>query len=466
MLASITAAALSLLCCEKKPQPQPSDDSVKPVLVLKESFEKLPQDDTVKEIRSLKGGYSLEFSSGAGIVFDTQNYALVTVDDEGWLCINGDRSIRKFIENPRYTVGPEGLWYKDGAKTYKRATPENSLAGGADTYLVNVIQGPRSVTAQFSDMSSMVFPRERKTEIFVKKSASRMDIFVSLDGEQYLDYPFNKRYKAWSEGGYPSFLDNWGMGALELHKRDGDAFSRISTLFLSGEAEMALNVTSGNDPSAFKYVGGTLHGFENLYAKDGAEALTIEIDGRSIAPDETFALTEAGSITMTQRSLIYQAHTNSNPFAEVFRKWTFEGGDLHIRVDVKFLRDMEISQAQFGMLCVLRRWEGSESQPYLTCWALKDNVATPYDVTDGWTGRDSSLTQRDHGTNRITEYGEKGFSFALCADSDSDLRQGGGMFVGTNGNAYNKIYFDMLGRCSIKAGECVHSHIHWEIDKQ
>lgn len=465
MLATLLVGWLALGCVKPVPPVDPDKGKVKPVLVLKEEFEKIPEGTVLSGIKTLNGGYSLEFDCGTSIVMDNLNYGLVTVDSEDWICVNGDRTNKKFMSIPRYTVGPEGLWYSDGKKTYKRATPENTLAGEGDIHLTNVIDAPRSVTANFSDQSSVIFAKKRSTTMYVSKKAGQMDIFISLDGEQFLDYPFYKRYKAYSAGAYPSYLDNWGIGALELHRRGGESFTKVSTLFLRGEAEMALNVTSGEDPSKYEYVGGTLHGFENICVENDARCITMTVDGEDIAEDATFALREATTVVMTQKSLICQSRTNGNPFASVERRWTFENGDLHIRVDVTFLRDMEISQAQFGMLCVLRRWEGIESNPYLTCWAVKDSNPVPYDVTDGWTGRDSSLTQRDHNATRITEYGEKGLSFALCTDSDSDLQAGGGMFVGTNGNAYNKIYFDMLGRCSAKAGQKFHSHIHWEIDK-
>ena len=58
---------------------------------------------------------------------------------------------------------------------------------------------------------------------------------------------------------------------------------------------------------------------------------------------------------------------------------------------------------------------------------------------------------------------EKGLSFALVVDEGT--RKGGGMMVGTNGNAYNKIYFDLTGSYSAKKDEKLAARVHWEIEK-
>lgn len=133
---------------------------------------------------------------------------------------------------------------------------------------------------------------------------------------------------------------------------------------------------------------------------------------------------------------------------------------LTIDITLDMLRDMYCHDMMFGMLCVLRRWEGNSAAPYLTRYGVKDNVPdTVHDLRDGWTG---GIGNRDSGTRKITEYGEMGWSFALAVDGSS---HGGGMFVGTNGNAYNKIYFDMAHNYSAAAGERFHGRVHWEIER-
>lgn len=37
--------------------------------------------------------------------------------------------------------------------------------------------------------------------------------------------------------------------------------------------------------------------------------------------------------------------------------------------------------------------------------------------------------------------------------------------VGTNGNAYNKIYFDLTGSYYAKKDEKLAARVHWEIEK-
>ena len=38
------------------------------------------------------------------------------------------------------------------------------------------------------------------------------------------------------------------------------------------------------------------------------------------------------------------------------------------------------------------------------------------------------------------------------------------MFVGTNGNAYNKIYLDLTGKYNAVAGEVLKGKVHWEVE--
>ena len=275
----------------------------------------------------------------------------------------------------------------------------------------------------------------------------------------FIRYPFKKRYRSWKEGKYPSFLDNWGVMALQLCKKDGEDFLNGTDLFLNGESEMALQVPDGRNNGSYKYVGGSLHGFENILVEDGKRQLTITVDGDNLTEDSVFSLRKASKIVMTQRSELCLAYTNSDPFALAYRIWTFENGILTIRIELTLLKDTAFNQAMFGMMCVLRRWEGDSSKPYLTCKAIKDNVPqTILDVSDGW-----GSMKKDPYTSRITEFGEKGLSFALVVDEGT--RKGGGMMVGTNGNAYNKIYLDLTGKYKAKAGETLIGQVHWEIRK-
>ena len=54
-------------------------------------------------------------------------------------------------------------------------------------------------------------------------------------------------------------------------------------------------------------------------------------------------------------------------------------------------------------------------------------------------------------------------SFALVFD-EGTYKDNGGMFVGTIGNAYNKIYLDLTGKYDAVAGEVLRGRVHWEIE--
>lgn len=465
MLALIAAAVVLTACPSGKEDTPAKKEEIKTNLVLKSAFSKISSDAKIVSVTAGDGIRTASFSDGSSIAFDEFNHGFLSVGTDDYIYMNGHRSEHRFVDIPYWTVGADGMWYTDGEATAVRATPANYDAAPGDIYLTNVQDGVRSVEFRFSDGSILSYPVLTEHKIFVRKAASKMEILVGVEGDsRYILYPFNKRYRAYSEGAYPSFLDNWGIGALELHSRSGDSFSKTASLFLNGEAEMAVNIPRADDPSTYTYVGGSLHGFEQIDSENGKRCISILVDGEPVAESAVFSLKEVSTVEMYQKSTLYQAYSNSEPWAKAERRWTFKDGDLHIHIKLTLLKDMDIKQAQFGMMCVLRRWEGNSSYNYLTRYAVKDNLPFKvFDTSDGWQNG-SPLTQSDHATNRISQYGERGLSFALVVD-ESTRKDKGGMFCGTNGNAYNKIYYDLTGRYDAKEAEVLESKVHWEIDR-
>lgn len=432
-------------------------------MILKSDIEALPAGAYLQGAENTQFETVLTFSNDEKMYIGKHYGAFIAQDADGFITINGVAAKHKVIDCPYYTFSDDGYWVNQGEKTTELAIPrEPKEADKPGTpYLRFMRDAKKSTTAYFSDGSSITLDKPKpEYKMFVSKSSSQMDVYIGeADGTSYIRYPFKKRNRSYAEGQYPSYLDNWGIGALALCEKSGDSFNAGVDLFLNGEAEMAIQVTDGKDASKNTYVGGTLHGFENITSSGGKRQLTITVDGRSIEEGGTFDLTEAKKIVMTQDSELCQAYTASNPFAKAHRTWTFENGRLSVEIEVTFLRDMYVNQAMFGMLCVLRRWQGNTSQPYLTRYAIKDNKPLEvYDVSDGW-----GSMSKDHGTSKITEYGEKGLSFALAFDGGT-YKEKGGMFVGTNGNAYNKIYLDLTGKYNAVAGEVLKGKVHWEIE--
>lgn len=432
-------------------------------MILKSDIQALPAGAYLLEADVTQYETVLTFSNEKKMYLGKHYSAFIAQDAAGYITINGVSSKHKVIDCPYYTFSDDGYWVNQGEKTEEMAIPrEPKEADKPGTpYLRYMRDSKKSTTAYFSDGSSITLDKPAPVcKMFVRKSSSQMDVYIGeAGGTSYIRYPFRKRHKSYVDGQYPSYLDNWGIGALSLCEKSGDAFDNGVDLFLNGEAEMAIQVTDGKDASKNTYVGGTLHGFENITSANGARQLTINVDGRNIGEGESFDLVEADKIVMTQDSELCQAYTDSNPFAKAHRIWTFENGRLSVEIQVTFLRDMYINQAMFGMLCVLRRWQGNASQPYLTRYAIKNNKPLEvYDVSDGW-----GSMSKDHETSKITEYGEKGWSFALVFDGGT-YKSNGGMFVGTNGNAYNKIYCDLTGKYNAVAGEVLSGKVHWEIE--
>lgn len=279
-------------------------------------------------------------------------------------------------------------------------------------------------------------------EMYVKKSATQLDIYLRTNKGVFIHYPFQHREKAYTAGQYPSFYDNWGIGQVKEASFDGVAMNDNADLFASGEAELAVSVPSGSDSSTNTYVGGSAHGFENIIDGTNGREFCILIDNIAIGETDVIDLTPASKVEIKQRTNICQAYTNTDPFAEATKHWLWENGKMKCTTSLKILRSLTFAFAQFGMMCILRRWEGNTSNDYLTNIAIKNSEPFhKWDVTDGWSG---TLQTPDAACTQIIEYGQMGYGFSLSIETE-DLKTYGGMFVATNNGIYNKIYFD-LGR--------------------
>jgi hypothetical protein len=384
-------------------------------IILKSELEALPEGSVLEEAESGNFATTLTFSGGKTFIAGKRWSAFVSQDADDYITINGRKTEHRVVDFPWYTISPQGNWLKEGVDTGERAISVSPSAAAGGVCLLYLQDRPRGSTAWFSDGSSLSFPRpDPKYEMFVRKTTTQMDVYIGEEGgTEVIRYPFMKRFRAWEEGKYPAFYDNWGIRALQLCKRNGDDVTLDGTaIFLNGEAEMAIAVPDGRDQSTFCYVGGSLHGFENILTEAGKRQITISVDGRDIPEDGTFDLMKASRLVMTQRSELCLAYTNSDPFANAYRIWTFENGRLTVRVELTLLKDTAFNQAMFGMMCVLRRWEGDTSKPYLTRWAVKDNIPEKtIDVSDNW-----GSMSKDPKASRITEYGEMGYSFAPVLD--------------------------------------------------
>lgn len=294
--------------------------------------------------------------------------------------------------------------------------------------------------------------------MYCSKSASAVDIYFRISGEKYIHYPFEKRYKDYTSGQYPSFYDNWGIGKVALLSFAAGALTNDAYLFDEGEAELAVSVVSGQDTN--KYVGGKAHGFENIVVNDSERDITILIDNQRVAEDGVVSLKEVSKVEILQHTSLFQAYTNTDPFADITKHWVFEDGKMACTTTLKVLRALTFNYTQFGMMCVLRRWGASTSNPYLTSRAIKENL--PYkswEVEDGWS---SGLSSPDSSCRRIIEYGEKGLGFSMAITTET-LKTGGGMFVSTNNQAYNKIYFDMARNYTPSVNDVLEATQTWEI---
>ena len=304
---------------------------------------------------------------------------------------------------------------------------------------------------------------EATPNVMVRKTEESMSVFIKTADGIYIEYPFNHRYKSFTEGEYPSFMDNWGIQRVKKAYFEDNVLTSGEYLFQGGEAELAIRVPDGVDNTTDSYVGGGAHGFENIVVENNERKILMLLDGNRIAEDSIIPLKEVQIIEVIQHSQLYQAHTNTNPWANVTKRWVFDRDGVHITSEVTILRALQIQQAQFGMMCVYRRYQGDTTKPYLTNRAIKgSDPFTIYNVEDGWTS--GGLSARTYDCKWILEYGEVGYGFRMTITDDT-IKPNGGMFVGTNNSAYNKIYFDLTNEYMPTVNEVLKATQNWTIGK-
>jgi len=478
---NVLAYAMGIRCVSSsEPTPKGKDEH--------DFFKALPEGAEVTGISIDKDEYTVSFSSGESFVFDRNDCGHVCVSADGYWKINGVKTKYPFAAENHFAVGGDGIWKRNGVATGERATPANKSAGEFDIYVTNVIERARTVEVNFSDGTSLKYGKKLQWQMRVEKTEKDMYVYMGHEGSQnWVRYRFCYRYKNVDNATtYPNRYDNWGLGQPARCSYDGSKFTlpALSELFLNGESEAAVQVTDANGGST--YTGGTLHGWENILQDgSGNRLISIKVDGVKIGEKDEFSLRQASRIDIEQQTRIAMAYGDpvKDQYATVVKRWTIKDGTVTIYDEYSFTSDIKVKQAMFGMFCVKRIDQSNSSYAsgagadpslgYITNLAWKDNDRwNVYAMNEGWNysthqgynarSKDAFFS-KDLNTSRVEEYGEKGWTFAMQLDS-SCVRTGGGFQIGTNGNNYNKIYFDICGNRSMKAGEVLYSTIHWEID--
>lgn len=443
---------------------------VRPGIDQHDFFKALPSDVKVSAVEAVADGYKLEFTDGSSFDLPRDSYGYVTVSEDGYWVVNGRKQQYRFASKDFYTIGSDGKWQKNGEATGIRATPKNHSMQEQDIYVTNVIESARRVKVNFSDATSLSFEKKIDWELYVKKTEKELTFYMghacSNDWIQYRFYYRNKNVD--NPDTYPNHLDNWGLGQPRFCTRNGTTFTQGKDLFLTGEAEAAVQVPDKRDATVYTYTGGTLHGWENILTDtDGSRQFTIKVDGVPVGEKASLSLTKATKIEIEQHTRIARAYGDpvDDQYATIVKRWLFTDGTVQVYDEYTFTKSIEIKQAKFGMFCVIRDFgDGS----YLTNLAVKDtNPHKAYLVENNWEKdckeSHDALSSRDIAVKRMEEYGENGISFALQYDGGT-LKSKGGFNIGTNGNNYNKIYFDICGGYTPSAGETLYSTVHWELD--
>lgn len=231
------------------------------------------------------------------------------------------------------------------------------------------------------------------------------------------------------------------------------------------EAELAINVPDGNNTN-LKYVGGYEHGFDVIITDSSNDRnFRLIVDNQLIGELDTLTLQSAGKITIQSNEYLYQAYTNTNPFATAYKEIEFSDNGIFVSNKVTMLRNMDFNGAQFGMMCLWRRYQGNTSNPYLINKAIANDAPFHiYDVDDDWkeSGIRGIIGTTTYDRTKITEYGELGIGFALRV-VESNIKPNGGMNVWHNGGGFDKIYFDLTGSYAAQQNDVLYAKVEWEI---
>ena len=386
-----------------------------------------------------------------------------------FLAISTERTDGTYTERKRYIANTEDnlpsesgpLSLKKGEKLYiSTKTNEFSLAKVV-SWMVSYQNGEElngNLPLSIKHIEQVI---DASNSMWIKKDATSLIVFFANKKGSYIAYPLKKRYKDFQEGVYPSFLDNWGLEDVSEYTLNNGIMNKKAQLYQNGEAELAINLPRV-DTEEDTYVGGNAHGFENIVNENNGREFVILVDNVKVNENDVFSLKSCSKVEVYQHSKLYQAYSNSNPFADVTKKWVFYEGKVSITTTVKMLRDMSIRQAQFGMMCVYRRLNGKSGETYLTNKAIKDTM--PYQtfiIEDNWNVPE--LRSMDHDACRVIEFGDYGLGFIMEIENDN-RKANGGMFVHNNGtSAYNKIYFDLTGDYQANKGEILKATQTWSI---
>lgn len=334
----------------------------------------------------------------------------------------------------------------------------------------NAILG--DVVKSDSPSNSLLTDAEKKTldsfqpTMLVRKTSETLQVGLNIPSSPYyVVYNLVKRYKAYQEGAYPSFMDNWGLKKPFVGKVANGMFVQVDRIFSDGEAEIAVGVTDPNQPQYSAIVGGAAHGFDNIINTDGNRGFLLLVDSKKIDEDSELDMRPCQEVTLLQHSELCQAYTNSNPWANAIKLWILTPTSAKLKCSISILRDIKIFNGYMGMFCVERHFNGDASAPYMTSKIIKNNH--PFKVfvcEDGWS--DNSLQIADSECTEVTLYGDTDYGYAVRVLQSSKTK-GHGMFVHYNSpsNTYNKVYPQVAANYDAKTGDVISNEVEFVIRK-
>ncbi len=393
-----------------------------------------------------KDGVRIRFADGSW--FNSSNTIKCNISNISISYENGNVILRS-NGNVVYTMSGQKdltisvIGYDSVAARWWNGSIKDLKVNGEDYVIEDNSTDSTIVVEKHQDSSFLTEEEKKKIDaitagMYVEKSATQMNIYFRKADGTYIGYPLIKM----SASGM--FYDYWATRQVFVAQYANGKMNRGENLLYTSEAELAMYI--GLSDGTKNYVGGQMHGFENIAGSiqaggDGSNReIVIIVDGKHVSESEMISLKSSNRVEVYQHTYLYPCSSTASPFAEVSKNWVFEDSKMVVSTSIKMLTSTKFYNIFFGMLGVYRHWMGDATKPYLTSRAVKCNKPSQiFNIEDGWYDKD--LFNLDKECKSLLALGECGYSFKLTIE-DSNLTNGGFM-IRTNNNPYNKIYYGM-----------------------
>ena len=325
---------------------------------------------------------------------------------------------------------------------FMRVTPVNSVTTGAEGIHIEQLgelEGDMPVLPTWDKLHISGFDN-RNIWLYIPMGSGVFEI-VNL--------------KHYTSGGFEFMMDHWGIDMCYLSTNANEKTIVLDYLITrASEYEQAIDIVSDTHKG---YIGGHMHGYEQM------DSIQIKVDG--VTRNDYHFSDDCEQVEIVQYSTLYETD-KSTEIAKVTKRWVFDNKKFDTFINTIFSKRVTINRCMTAMFGILRRLDpktgGGERGAYLTNKGMKDTSWQIVSTTDGWdnpstyTNGAQMLMAGNNEATHLEQWGDLGYKTVLEVPKASRLT-GAGMFIDTNGNTYNKMYYD-CGSGQMNIGDYIFSH--------